>query len=142
MARKGQVMLLTVLTLGGTLLGVTTIAGLLMVYQVRQGTDLSKSARAIFAADAGIEWALYNVICNANDAGTSSQPCPISNEPPTFENGAEVAVTCTTDSGTVVENCNSSSTISIKSLGTYSQVARAFCVLESCDATSSLPMAP
>ncbi len=56
----GQAMLLTILTLGGAILGATTIAGLLMIYQLRQTTDSENSARAIFAADAGVECSLYD----------------------------------------------------------------------------------
>lgn len=59
MARSGQAMLLTVIALGGTLLGATTIAGLLMLHQIRQSTDLKDSTKAIFAADAGLEMAGY-----------------------------------------------------------------------------------
>jgi hypothetical protein len=57
--RDGQAMLLTVLALGGTLLGATTIAGLLMIYQIRQNSDIRDSTKAIFAADAGIELTNY-----------------------------------------------------------------------------------
>ncbi|MFH0890680.1 MAG: hypothetical protein V1856_01465 [Candidatus Liptonbacteria bacterium] len=57
---EGQAMIMTVLALGGTMLGATTIAGLLMVYQIRQSTDMSSSVKAIYAADAGIEWQLHN----------------------------------------------------------------------------------
>jgi hypothetical protein len=56
---KGQVMLLTVLIVSGTILGATTIAGLLMLYQMRQATDFGKSVQALFAADTGLEWSLY-----------------------------------------------------------------------------------
>src|SRR3989338_10873566 len=56
---RGQIMLLTVLALSGTILGATTIAGLLMVYQIRQSNDIVNSTKAIFAADAGLEWRLY-----------------------------------------------------------------------------------
>ncbi len=56
---NGQVMLLTVVILGGIMLGATTIAGLLMLYQIRQSTDIANSTKAIFAADAGIELSLY-----------------------------------------------------------------------------------
>jgi len=59
-ARRGQAMLLAILTLGATMLGATTIAGLLMVYQIRQVTNFRDSAESIFAADAGTEWALYS----------------------------------------------------------------------------------
>ncbi len=131
-------MLLTVLTLGGTLLGVTTIAGLLMIYQVRQGTDLSQSAKAVFAADSGIEWSLYNVLCSATGA-SSTKPCPITTVPPSFTNGATVAVTCRDDAGTIIPDCNSSSTVSVKSLGKFANTARAFCIFESCGATSTGP---
>lgn len=56
----GQVMILAVLALGGVVLGATTIAGTLMRYQIRRATDFQNSARAIFAADSGVECALYN----------------------------------------------------------------------------------
>jgi hypothetical protein len=56
---KGQVMLLTVLIVSGTILGATTIAGLLMVYQMRQATNFGQSLQALFAADTGLEWQLY-----------------------------------------------------------------------------------
>lgn len=58
--QSGQVMIMTVLALGGTILGATTIAGLLMVYQIRQSTDMANSVKAVYAADAGIEWKLYD----------------------------------------------------------------------------------
>ncbi len=52
-------MLLTVILLSGTVLGATTIAGILTLYQTRQSTNVSDSAKAIFAADTGLEWELY-----------------------------------------------------------------------------------
>lgn len=66
---NGQALLLTVVAIGGVLLGAMTIAGLLLIYQIRQSTDLKNSNKAIFAADAGIEWATYSVV-----HGTSSKP--------------------------------------------------------------------
>ncbi len=59
-ARSGQVMLLTVLIVSGTILGATSIAGILMLNQIRQSINVEHSLRAIFAADAGLEWQLYN----------------------------------------------------------------------------------
>jgi len=56
---KGQVMLITVLALSGMLIGATTIAGLLMTYQIRNSGDITNSIKAIMAADAGIECGLY-----------------------------------------------------------------------------------
>ena len=59
-------MLLTVVVLGGVILGATTIAGLLMIYQVRQSTNVADSTKAIFAADTGVELYLYNRFKNPN----------------------------------------------------------------------------
>ncbi|PIP46684.1 MAG: hypothetical protein COX15_00065, partial [Candidatus Colwellbacteria bacterium CG23_combo_of_CG06-09_8_20_14_all_42_19] len=57
---KGQVMLLTVMLLSGAILASTSLAGLLIIYQLRQATDVKGSMQAVFAADSGIEWAFYN----------------------------------------------------------------------------------
>lgn len=53
-------MLLTVILLSGAVLASTSLAGLLVLYQLRQATDAKGSMQAIFAADSGIEWAFYN----------------------------------------------------------------------------------
>ncbi len=122
-------MILTVLTLGGALLGATTIAGLLMLYQVRQGADVGHSAKAVFAADAGIEWGLYNLICQTDPGSTN---CPLA-ELPRFRNGASVEVRCLEESGGPVDDCNPEETVTIKTLGRSGNVARAFCVLSRCE---------
>ena len=66
--QNGQIMIISVLALGGALLTSASIAGLLMVYQIRAGNDAVNSARAIFAADAGIEaasWCYFKgVLCD------------------------------------------------------------------------------
>ncbi len=67
----GQVMLLAAISLGGVILGATTIAGTLMMYQIRHATDLENSARAIFAADAGVECALEDSF-QSNGCGAPS----------------------------------------------------------------------
>ena len=59
--QKGQVMLLSVLIISGAVLGATAIAGLLMLYQVRQATNITLSMQALFAADAGVEWELFKL---------------------------------------------------------------------------------
>lgn len=51
----GQAMIITVVMMGGILLSATAIAGLLLVYQIRQSNDSVSSAKAFFAADAGME---------------------------------------------------------------------------------------
>lgn len=58
-------MLIAVLSLGGAILGATTVAGLLMLYQIRATTDTTNSAKVIFAADAGTEWALFDHYCGS-----------------------------------------------------------------------------
>lgn len=93
---KGQVMLLTVLSIGGTILGASTIAGLLMVYQIRSATDFTNSAKAIFAADTGIEWAQYNYFNPTSSAELSL---------PLFSNGSSVLVTCYDVNDIVLSSC-------------------------------------
>ncbi len=88
----GQAMLITVLSLGGAILGATALAGFLIVYQIRSATDFADSAKAVFAADAGTEWALDSYF-NPNDP-----PAPTSSLP--FSNGASIAVVeCNDGSG-------------------------------------------
>ena len=86
-------MLLTVLTIGGTILGATTLAGLLVLYQIRQSTDLANSAKAVFAADAGVEWGLYQIYSSAS--GTA----------PIMGNGASFKVACYDYDGNVLDGC-------------------------------------
>ncbi len=107
-------MLLTVLALGSTLLGATTIAGLLMVYQIRQASDLNDSTRSIFAADTGIEWGLYQFL---NPAGGASAPV--------MSDGASFTVTCYASGGTPV-GCTDESTRSMRAVGQSGSVNRAF----------------
>ncbi len=59
-------MLLIVLIVSGTILGATTIAGLLMLYQVRQATNFGQSLQALFSADTGLEWKLYQLFQDAD----------------------------------------------------------------------------
>jgi len=59
-------MLVAVLSLGGAILGATTVAGLLTLYQIRATTDTENSAKAIFAADAGAEWVRFDHYCSTD----------------------------------------------------------------------------
>jgi hypothetical protein len=122
-ARRGQVMILTILALGGTLLGATTIAGLLMLYQIRNSTDLENSAKAIFAADAGLDWALYKFSC-AN--GGSQSPCLVPEAGNfDFSNGSTAQVVCEDKAGAVVD-CSDANMTLIKSVGSAGGSSRAF----------------
>jgi hypothetical protein len=116
--RRGQVMILAVVTLGATIIGATTVAGLLTVYQVRQSADVSRSAQAIFAADAGIEWGLYQFF-----KPTSLQP------PPALTNGATFVTTCydgTQPSPYPLTLCTDPASTIIRGVGTSGKTNRAF----------------
>lgn len=131
--RSGQVMILTVMALGGAILGATTIAGLLMLYQIRQSTDLANSAKAIYAADAGLEMSLYNWFCDSNNR----TPCPAPNAAAwngktlVLTNGSKAVVSqyCFDSNGAQLQTCvptsNASST-TFKSLGSSGNSSRAF----------------
>ena len=56
---SGQVMLLTVLVLGGSMLAASTVAGYLTLLKIRTSSDITNSGKAIFAADTGVELELY-----------------------------------------------------------------------------------
>ncbi len=86
--KGGQVMLLTVVLLSGVILASTSLAGFLILYQLRSATDIKASTKAIFAADAGIEWAFYN----ENKLGGS---LPYLNGGPSMTNGSKVTITKT-----------------------------------------------
>ncbi len=114
-------MILSVLALGGTILGVTTIAGLLMTYQIRQATDFAFSAKAIFAADSGLEWGLYNFYC-ATDP--TKVPCPL--PAPAFSNGATNLVQCADASGDFSDCDDLASAVALRAVGTAGEASRAF----------------
>jgi type II secretory pathway component PulK len=125
--RQGQAMLLAVLTLGATMLGATTIAGLLMLYQIRQTTDFGHSAQAIFAADAGTEWALYSQIQQQTV------------DPPTnLSNGATALITCYDASGAEMPSCMATTSAYAKSTGSAGGTRRAFLATFQ-NATGTLP---
>ena len=49
---------MTVLVLGASILAASTVAGYLTLLKIRTSSDVTNSAKAIFAADAGVEWKL------------------------------------------------------------------------------------
>ena len=98
----GQIMLLTVLLLGGAILGATTIAGYLMLQKIRIAADITNSTKAIFAADTGIEWELYRKFKDTN------------HEKPNLSNGASFNTVVNEDGSTM------------KSIGSAGRSVRAF----------------
>ena len=103
-------MILTILALGGTILAGTTVAGLLVAYQIRQTTDLANSAKAIFAADTGIEWGLYQFF----KSGT----------PPALSNKATFTTICYDEASGQID-CANASVVRIRSVGRAAAVSRA-----------------
>ncbi len=141
--RSGQAMLIAVLSLGGAILGATTVAGLLTLYQLRAVNDSENSAKAIFAADAGVEWTLFDYYCVAEGrcpggAPDGGQMTPSAGVLPSFKNGAKVSVACA-DINAVASVCsNTSSTLSAITIGSAGNSRRAFAV-ELVGATSTDP---
>ncbi len=56
---SGQVVMISTVLIGGAMLAATAIAGFVLFYEIRQLNDSVQSATAIYAADSGIEDALY-----------------------------------------------------------------------------------
>jgi hypothetical protein len=119
---QGQVIILTILILGGTLLATASIAALLLVYQIRQSTDFQNSGKAIFAADSGVEWTLYNHF----NPGASQLFKSDNNKTwkATLNNGALATVTCFQDAQQ--KNCTDPGVNIIRSVGTSNETSRAF----------------
>ena len=113
-SRKGQVMLVSILTLGGIMIGVTAISGLLVLYQIRMSSDAAGSAKAIFASDAGVDWALYRFL------KSTSGFTPDTN----FSNGAVSTVVCKGPSG--ILDCSDANISSIVSTGVSGSIYRVF----------------
>ena len=79
-------MMLTVIVLSSTLLSITLIGGLIMLYQIRHAGDFSNSGKAIFAADSGVNWwSYYNSgsYSPSNNSGTINAA---------FKNGASFTI--------------------------------------------------
>ena len=57
--KAGQLLIMSVVILGGILLSATAVAGLLLRYQLRLTNDVANSAKALFAADSLLEWHSY-----------------------------------------------------------------------------------
>lgn len=105
-------MLITVVMLSGAVLASTSLAGLLILYQLRQATDAAASMKAIFAADAGLERAFYNENKLAGTPEYESYNPPMTK---ILDNGAKYTVTKDVTDPTL-----------IKSIGQFGRTARAF----------------
>jgi hypothetical protein len=134
-SQSGQAMLIAVLSLGGAILGATAVAGLLTLYQLRAVNDSANSAKAIFAADAGVEWTLFNYYCGMNGSCTDGAPdggqvtIPASSLPSfTGGSGASLSITCSDVNGDPSVCSDTSSTVSAITVGSSGNSKRAFAV--------------
>lgn len=131
-------MILTTLALGGAILGATTIAGLLLLYQIRSTTDSESSAKAIFAADAGVEWTLFDFYCQESTPSARCTPPLPSSLTETLGNGAVAQATCYDVTGAVTDCSNTSTAVDAVTKGTSLDAERAF-FLELTSATATVP---
>lgn len=105
-------MLMSVLLISGAILAVSALASSLVLQQLKKSTAAGESARAVFAADAGIERALWERYHDsAIQAGCASSTFPF--PPETLTNDSTYT--------TIIKNCDYAS-----SLGEYGRSARAF----------------
>lgn len=121
-------MLIAVLSLGGAILGATAVAGLLTLYQLRAANDSENSAKAIFAADAGVEWTLFDYYCGMDGRCASGAPDTTGDFPAFIGSGATLKIACS-DAGGATSTCSdASTTISAITVGTSGNSSRAFAV--------------
>lgn len=78
--QNGQVMMIVVMILSAVMIGAVAIGGLLTSRQIRQSADAGSFSKAIFAADAGLEWRLYKFIedgyeCKKEDCSDNGTVC-------------------------------------------------------------------
>lgn len=98
---KGIALLLTMLILSATMLTAILIVTIVII-QFKISSNINNSNIAIYAADSGIEWQLYQI--------RQAVLVPA----PTMSNGATISTTVT----------GSSPNFTIKSLGAYKEVKR------------------
>lgn len=113
-------MILTVLALGGTILGATAIAGTLMLYQIRQASDLVKSSEAIYYADGGIECGLNSFFSEL------TQTSPTFTVDSCVNASTSVSFKCGNNGNSICTN-NATPT-AVVSIGSSGDVKRAFYV--------------
>lgn len=102
--QSGVVIIFTAIILG-ILISIALGLGAIFTPKIRQIAEVKNSVGAVFAAESGLEWCLYN-----NQVVPSPTPAP-----PVMSNGATYVLTPANCSGT-----------SLKSVGTYKNVTRAF----------------
>lgn len=108
-------MLMSVLLICGAVMGVSALASSLVLQQLRKSTAAGESARAVFAADAGLErvlWERYHNDTVQSTCASSTSPFLFTD---TLANDSEYKYTA------LIRDCDYAS-----SLGEYGRSARAF----------------
>jgi hypothetical protein len=112
--RKGQVMIIVSLALGGVMLTSIVIGGILISNQIRQAGNIASSAKALYAADAALEWGMYQFYKQDITAGE-----------PTSTNNTTYTTLCRSGASSVP--CIGGANITdIVGKGTFGKVSRAF----------------
>ena len=104
-SEKGVAVIITVTIISVVMLIATLIANI-VVTQLKLASDIADSITAIYAADSGVEYKLYQIRKEGNTAGVEFS----------LSNGAAISVAV---SGTLPN-------LTIKSLGSYHTVKRQF----------------
>ena len=92
---SGQVMMIVVMILSAVMIGAVAVGGLLTSRQTRQSADAGSFSKAIFAADAGLEWRLYKFI----EDGYECSGCPSGNVCGEKPFGDDILTTTCTSTG-------------------------------------------
>ena len=101
--QKGQIMLISIMILGGVMIGATAIGGFLLRSQIAQVNNAAESTKALFAADAGVEAVAWCFFEKAEETPACDAPskvadsfCPKDNKPAvTFDDeGITLETTC------------------------------------------------
>jgi hypothetical protein len=112
--KNGQVMIIVSLALGGVMLTSTVVGGLLIANQIRQAGNIVNSGKALYAADAALEWGLYQFYKQDTSA-----------EAPSFTNNSTFITLCY--SGASPVSCTGGNIITdIVGKGIFGKVSRAF----------------
>jgi hypothetical protein len=89
---KGQAIIMVVIMIGGLLFMATTVAGLLMFYQIQESTSFGESTQAIYGADAGLEKAVYYYYYKYDGSDNCyPKPCNVEYASMSLPNGTEVS---------------------------------------------------
>ncbi len=107
------------------MLGATAIAGFLITIQLQQAGDVINSAKAVFAADAGVNCALYHL----NNPNKEGGVCLNETEHIELANRADVVFECHIDdrfNDVSKVSCGNPATTYILSKGTSGTTKRAF----------------